>query len=81
MLASRVLNLFYFMAAATALNIPKSELPNSGAPANLLPRAAIPPRTPCTSEGLFNCIDGTKFQRCAGGVWSAILSMPAGTRC
>ncbi|KAI0533210.1 hypothetical protein GGR58DRAFT_487648 [Xylaria digitata] len=35
----------------------------------------------CSDEGAWNCIDGTSFQRCASGQWSAVLSMAAGTKC
>ena len=30
---------------------------------------------PCTSEGDWNCIDGTSFQRCASGAWSAVIPL------
>lgn len=36
---------------------------------------------PCTNEGLYNCIGGTAFQRCASGQWSAAEPMAPGTRC
>ena len=35
----------------------------------------------CSTEGAWNCINGTSFQRCASGSWSAIISMAAGTQC
>ena len=57
----------------------------AGAPNSSIPTTAISdsfdPGTQCTPEGLWNCIDGTGFQRCASGVWSVVLSMAAGTRC
>ncbi|KHO00295.1 Chitin-binding, domain 3 [Metarhizium album ARSEF 1941] len=34
----------------------------------------------CTT-GMWNCIGGTSFQRCAGGKWSAVQAMAAGTKC
>lgn len=35
----------------------------------------------CTTEGLWNCIGGTSFQRCASGTWSVVQSVAAGTSC
>jgi hypothetical protein len=37
--------------------------------------------TACTNEGAWNCINGTAFQRCASGQWSAAIPMAAGTKC
>jgi hypothetical protein len=35
----------------------------------------------CSTEGAWNCISGTSFQRCASGRWSATINMAAGTSC
>ncbi|KAI1634050.1 hypothetical protein F4809DRAFT_549309 [Biscogniauxia mediterranea] len=35
----------------------------------------------CSNEGAWNCIDGSSFQRCASGQWSAVISMASGTKC
>ncbi|KAI4154114.1 MAG: hypothetical protein LQ340_001891 [Diploschistes diacapsis] len=35
----------------------------------------------CTTEGMWNCIGGTSFQRCASGAWSAVQPMAGGTTC
>lgn len=35
----------------------------------------------CTNEGAWNCIDGTSFQRCASGRWSAPIPVAPGTKC
>ncbi|RYP06434.1 hypothetical protein DL764_003170 [Monosporascus ibericus] len=35
---------------------------------------------PCTEEGMFNC-DGTSFQQCASGSWTAMQALPGGTSC
>ncbi|GJN85797.1 hypothetical protein PLIIFM63780_009371 [Purpureocillium lilacinum] len=35
----------------------------------------------CTTEGAWNCIGGTSFQRCASGTWSAAQPMAAGVQC
>lgn len=37
--------------------------------------------TPCSSEGEWNCIGGTSFQRCASGAWSAVMAVAGGTSC
>jgi len=51
--------------------------------------ASTPPTTtgsetagsPCTEEGLFNCVGGTSFQQCGSGTWSVVQSLAAGTTC
>ncbi|KAJ5958197.1 uncharacterized protein N7479_005347 [Penicillium vulpinum] len=35
----------------------------------------------CSTEGQWNCISGTSFQRCASGTWSAAQPMSTGTQC
>ncbi|PLB51949.1 hypothetical protein P170DRAFT_422879 [Aspergillus steynii IBT 23096] len=35
----------------------------------------------CTSEGQWNCIDGSNFQRCANGQWTPAQPMAGGTQC
>ncbi|KAJ5512236.1 hypothetical protein N7463_001788 [Penicillium fimorum] len=35
----------------------------------------------CSTEGQWNCIAGTSFQRCASGTWSDVLPMATGTQC
>jgi hypothetical protein len=35
----------------------------------------------CSTEGEWNCIGGTSFQRCANGVWSVTQQMATGTQC
>ncbi len=42
---------------------------------------AIAVGTACTTEGEWNCIGGTSFQRCASGQWSAVMEVSAGTTC
>ncbi|KAL6879254.1 glycoside hydrolase [Trichoderma novae-zelandiae] len=37
--------------------------------------------TACSSEGQWNCIGGSQFQRCASGAWSAVQALAAGTQC
>ncbi|KAJ6185485.1 hypothetical protein N7519_006786 [Penicillium mononematosum] len=35
----------------------------------------------CSTEGQWNCISGTAFQRCASGTWSVAQPMSTGTQC
>jgi hypothetical protein len=35
----------------------------------------------CFEEGIWNCIGGTFWQRCAGGIWTSKQPMPDGTEC
>lgn len=35
----------------------------------------------CSPEGIWNCIDGSSFQRCASGQWTLPMQMAAGTQC
>lgn len=37
--------------------------------------------TECESNGAWNCIDGATYQRCASGVWSAVMQLSQGTEC
>lgn len=37
--------------------------------------------SPCSTEGSWNCIGGTSFQRCASGTWSVVQPVAAGTVC
>ncbi|KAM7190723.1 hypothetical protein V8F20_009628 [Naviculisporaceae sp. PSN 640] len=35
----------------------------------------------CSSEGLWNCVDGSSYQQCASGVWTPVMPLAAGTKC
>ncbi|KAI1870646.1 uncharacterized protein JN550_005189 [Neoarthrinium moseri] len=35
----------------------------------------------CSTEGAWNCVNGSSFQQCASGQWSVVMSMAAGTTC
>ncbi|KAJ5569103.1 hypothetical protein N7450_011589 [Penicillium hetheringtonii] len=35
----------------------------------------------CSEEGIWNCIGGTSWQRCAGGIWTPKQPMADGTEC
>lgn len=37
--------------------------------------------TKCAKEGIWNCIAGTSFQRCASGQWSPVMQLSAGMEC
>ena len=43
--------------------------------------STVPPGTPCANEGVWNCIDGVSFQRCASGMWSPVQHLASGTSC
>ncbi|PQK15401.1 hypothetical protein BB8028_0005g09140 [Beauveria bassiana] len=45
------------------------------------PSAGHPPGSSCSSEGLWNCIDGKSFQRCASGKWSVPQALSLGMSC
>lgn len=80
--------------AATSAPIVNSPVP-SPAPAATPSAAPAPPSsgsgsgsgsafaagTACSSEGQWNCIGGSQFQRCASGTWSAVQPLAAGTEC
>lgn len=35
----------------------------------------------CSSEGQWNCVDGSSFQRCANGQWTPAQPLASGTQC
>ncbi|KAK7415847.1 hypothetical protein QQX98_005629 [Neonectria punicea] len=35
----------------------------------------------CSTEGEWNCVGGSQFQRCASGVWSVLMAVADGTTC
>ena len=37
--------------------------------------------SPCSTGGMWNCVDGTSFQQCASGQWSVVQLLAAGTQC
>ncbi|KAF7550861.1 hypothetical protein G7Z17_g5420 [Cylindrodendrum hubeiense] len=42
---------------------------------------AITAGTACTTEGEWNCISGTSFQRCASGAWTEVQALADGVSC
>ncbi|KFA62142.1 hypothetical protein S40285_01712 [Stachybotrys chlorohalonatus IBT 40285] len=45
------------------------------------PSGSQTPGSACSTEGYWNCVGGTAFQRCASGVWSPVQQVAAGTSC
>lgn len=35
----------------------------------------------CSTEGEWNCVGGSSFQRCASGAWSTVMDLAAGVTC
>jgi hypothetical protein len=35
----------------------------------------------CSPEGQWNCVDGSSFQQCGSGTWSAVMALAQGTVC
>jgi hypothetical protein len=62
-------------AAASVANIPQSTaLTASSGRSGALSGS-------CSPEGVWNCIAGTSFQRCANGQWTLSQQMASGTQC
>jgi hypothetical protein len=58
--------------APTATEAPEPEQPDAG---------TFESGTACENDGEWNCIGGTKFQRCASGLWSVLQDVYPGTKC
>lgn len=37
--------------------------------------------SPCSTEGTWNCVGGSSFQRCASGAWSDVMQLASGMNC
>jgi hypothetical protein len=76
------------LVVPTPAATPTSTTPAPAAAATTAP-ASTPPTTtgaetagsPCTTEGMFNCVGGNSFQQCGSGTWSVVQSLAAGTTC
>ncbi|KAI8688707.1 hypothetical protein NCS55_00125000 [Fusarium keratoplasticum] len=68
-------------AAPTAPATPGSGSGDGGSDSGSGDGQAHTAGTACTSEGEWNCIGGSKYQRCASGRWSVVQSMASGTTC
>lgn len=55
--------------------------PSTGGNAPASGGGGFAPGTACSSEGQWNCIGGSSFQRCASGSWSAVMAVAGGTSC
>lgn len=51
------------------------EVPSEGG------QGAMDAGSPCSTEGTWNCVGGSSFQRCASGAWSAVMQLAAGMNC
>ncbi|PTB69317.1 lytic polysaccharide monooxygenase [Trichoderma citrinoviride] len=65
--------------APTPSAAPAPATPSSGSGSGS--SGAFAAGTACSSEGQWNCIGGSQFQRCASGAWSAVQPLAAGTQC
>lgn len=68
------------VTSATPTATPEAAEPTPAAPATGA-SGETTAGSACTTEGEWNCISGSSFQRCASGVWSAVQSLAAGTSC
>lgn len=68
-------------SAAAAAALPPAPSSGSNASAGSSPSGGFAAGTACPTEGQWNCIDGTHFQRCASGSWSASQAVADGTSC
>ncbi|KAI1832555.1 CAZyme family AA11 [Penicillium roqueforti] len=62
------------VASSTTAAAPATSSSSSGSTSGALTGS-------CSTEGEWNCISGTSFQRCASGTWSAAQQMATGTAC
>ncbi|KAL7933988.1 lytic polysaccharide monooxygenase [Trichoderma chlorosporum] len=53
----------------------------SGSSSGSSPSGGFAAGTACSSEGQWNCIGGSQFQRCASGAWSPVQALASGTQC
>jgi len=68
---------------------PAPEQPETPVPEDPLPEVPVTnpsegsftPGTACSDEGVWNCVGGTSFQRCASGTWSQLMGLAAGVSC
>ncbi|KAL2811246.1 hypothetical protein BJX63DRAFT_285418 [Aspergillus granulosus] len=78
-----------FTAAPEPTTLSVEPMPTSSVVESTAPAPTSAPSTstegvlsgPCTDEGLWNCIDGSSFQRCANGAWTVVQPVAPGTEC
>lgn len=68
------------VTSATPTPTPEATEPAAAAPATGA-SGSTAAGSACTTEGEWNCVGGSSFQRCASGMWSAVQSLAAGTSC
>ncbi|KAL7941750.1 hypothetical protein V8C42DRAFT_333622 [Trichoderma barbatum] len=68
-------------ASSAAPVPPPAPAPGSGPGSGSSPSGGFAAGTACSTEGQWNCIGGTQFQRCASGTWSAAQGLASGTKC
>ncbi|KAK7706990.1 hypothetical protein SLS64_007198 [Diaporthe eres] len=68
------------VTSATPTPTPEATEPAAAAPATGA-SGSTAAGSACTTEGEWNCVGGSSFQRCASGTWSAVQSLAAGTSC
>ncbi|KAL7791391.1 hypothetical protein V8C37DRAFT_382271 [Trichoderma ceciliae] len=66
-------------APVPATSAPPSS--GSGSGSGSSPSGGFAVGTACSSEGQWNCIGGTQFQRCGSGTWSPTQALASGTQC
>lgn len=54
---------------------PEPEVPSDGG------QGAQSAGSPCSTEGTWNCVGGSSFQRCASGAWSEVMQLASGMNC
>ncbi|KAK1244135.1 hypothetical protein MKX08_002273 [Trichoderma sp. CBMAI-0020] len=67
--------------SSAAVALPPAPSSGSNASSGSSPSGGFAAGTACPTEGQWNCIDGTHFQRCASGSWSASQAVADGTSC
>ncbi|KAM0264280.1 hypothetical protein ACHAQJ_000769 [Trichoderma viride] len=67
--------------ATSAAAPPPPPTTGSNASSGSSPSGGFAAGTACSTEGQWNCIGGTQFQRCASGAWSAAQALASGTQC
>jgi hypothetical protein len=77
--ASKVSSAAPVIATTVASAKPAATTAASSSPVTTVGAQAV--GSACSTEGQWNCIAGTSFQRCASGTWSAVMAVSGGTTC
>ncbi|KAL2846061.1 hypothetical protein BJX68DRAFT_129345 [Aspergillus pseudodeflectus] len=76
----------------TLTALPSPVMPTSSVVESVAPAPTAAPSTPptstegalsgpCTEDGVWHCIGGSSFQRCASGAWTPVQPLAMGTEC